>query len=866
METEKIVLELLYGLLDEKTAEEVRRLIATDSNAARVYDEMRKIFEAANRATRFNDSRTLQDYEDCKNVAVDPRPYEKQVNFSYDAAVDFFEGSVFQTQNVSVDNERKLKQKSGAERSEIDKRRIKKSKKQNRTKRTKGRELNSLKSRCEVVHSFFLGLLLVVRGVLLSLLGLYSKTSLFKKMILTLMLLGIVVSSAIVWKENRLRQFFKEDVRIQIIAPKTLVRGASQSITVITTDINGDPLRSNVRFRFSNYDTNEFTFAHTESGNVSGVINFDLPNIQDFPQRVKLSIFMGTSETECFSTLLSVVDSKFLHNNESDRDTKNSLSKNNETRLFIDKVGLELIENGLKQNSTNEGKGSQEVLERTGGVSIKVFPNMGRIVCDRSNHIAVLAFDSLGQPISQQFVLRQQGDKEVVANFETDDFGFASFDFVPIQNNRYYITLKHEEFNGSNEIGLSDEDDESDKPSCICYEELPPSVRDDIVVDVACKLLLGNEVRLNVFSRSKTSFLTLVEKDKAIVTQNLSRLSVGDNTLNVSLPKNVNGLLKIVIYQKDGLILNYVGESYVYRIPNSGIGDSCMDFKVTSNSKSVFGCGGNCSNPEEFIAAFSIDVKRVVSSDIIKNVPTFGIDETPLTLSVYLAENPRDVVKKLTIDDVLKQLPKDWQEKVLQVIVEQNNNFPVFFDNWLNVKNSTLNRLDNFKVRETKTISIITRAGVVGCCVLAILSFFFVIFKTIPFWRGIVVVSMAAALSVGFCLEQKALNYSSFLTSSIDNTEFTEIEGDSELVKVIDKREPPFSKIEEDSGLSLGKDYATSDETKVVGVTRKIGLGKTTLLLKELFDGSDLNGIVLLKIDDGTDASWKIERLPCSKK
>ena len=68
---EENVLDLLFGLVNAEEAENLRRLVATDSEVARVYDEVRKIFADAAQAVRVESPFVAKENGKFGNVTVD---------------------------------------------------------------------------------------------------------------------------------------------------------------------------------------------------------------------------------------------------------------------------------------------------------------------------------------------------------------------------------------------------------------------------------------------------------------------------------------------------------------------------------------------------------------------------------------------------------------------------------------------------------------------------------------------------------------------------------------------------------------------------------------------------------------------------
>ena len=99
---EENVLDLLFGLVNAEEAESLRRLVATDSEVARVYDDVRKIFADAAQAVRVESPFIAKDNSKFGNVTVDSGNYDPATNLGFDAAVGSFESGVFVSSNETV--------------------------------------------------------------------------------------------------------------------------------------------------------------------------------------------------------------------------------------------------------------------------------------------------------------------------------------------------------------------------------------------------------------------------------------------------------------------------------------------------------------------------------------------------------------------------------------------------------------------------------------------------------------------------------------------------------------------------------------------------------------------------------------------
>ena len=141
-ELKERALELLYGLLEEDEAEELRLLIASDATAARIFDEARETVDRFARAARCEEAPEAEEDETAaKNVALETAPFDDGVAFLFGSAfagADAFSTTVGAEPSETDETEgessgsnrkkakrrlnllRKLKAKSKNERSEQD--------------------------------------------------------------------------------------------------------------------------------------------------------------------------------------------------------------------------------------------------------------------------------------------------------------------------------------------------------------------------------------------------------------------------------------------------------------------------------------------------------------------------------------------------------------------------------------------------------------------------------------------------------------------------------------------------------------------------------------------------------------------------
>ena len=353
-ELKERTLELLYGLLDEDEAEELRRLIASDATAARIFDEAREAADRFARAARWEEApEAEQDETAAKNVAVESVPFDGGASLAFDAARvggDAFSPPLDAEAAEAANFAETDGESSGSNRKRAKRRLnlLRKNKTASKNVRSesgdggkRGRETRKERLRAKAGKSanlarttksasasqFRFGSKERVdgesgwatvgrtasgdgerRSAARRFWARVPKPTLFQNLIIALAVVALSTAVGFWAQETALQARFRDDFRIQIAAPRTLARGESQTISATTTAPNGKPRRVPIRFSFSDAETGAPLLAHTESGDASGVARFKIPDVSDFPARTRLTIDAGEREKETFETILTVVD------------------------------------------------------------------------------------------------------------------------------------------------------------------------------------------------------------------------------------------------------------------------------------------------------------------------------------------------------------------------------------------------------------------------------------------------------------------------------------------------------------------------------------------------------------------------------
>ena len=877
---EENVLDLLFGLVNAEEAESLRRLVATDSEVARVYDDVRKIFADAAQAVRVESPFIAKDNSKFGNVTVDSGNYDPATNLGFDAAVGSFESGVFVSSNETVADGTYLENDVllDSEKNQRSRKSRKALKKATVNVAAAGESKKNKNFKFWFRNAFNVLFAFLTFGF-----KSFGKASLFLRMVILLSAFGLCISLAIGWQEYRLRSIFSEDYRVQAIVPQILVRNVPQSINVTTADISGNPRRAPVRFNFSDAITGEFLLLHTEGGSASGNVKYDLPDMNDFPSKVKLAIWVGSDKSEMFEEVLSVQDSykETLQSLNADcnhidnlEDADNSFGSPSENGggLFspISDLALEIanapgrVDNadGTREKTKKDEVDSLQSSAELLNVSLR--PELGSLIFGFTNRVAVYCSDCSGRPVSQKFTLK--GNEAEITSFETDGAGLGSFEFIPVEGKQYFL-FKADDVSdiqensadaGADVVSRSDDilsETKGDFQSAVLKIDESLFLSSSLYVRPLERILSWNSpVVFTTSVAKKTSLVVTVEKDKGIVaSQSLLTLEEGEQKFSVNLPESAFGLLKVSFYERGTDFLKRIGTSYVFR--KTRIRRPLLNIGLVEE-KPIASLNGESGEPDsnEQVAISVFYDNRVQLNPSDSEVEVSG-DEKPSTLTLYWAQNYENAISILTIDDLLSNASDEKRGIILDYLPSYLvSNSPILLDNLWKIKSTSAVKFQEFHEQEKKTASLITEFGVVGCALLATLTLFFIVFNTIPFWRGIIVVLIACMLIFFFFLEQKTLDYSSKASEKM---------GITSLEKLQDNQALALSRIF-DSTWVLREANGSQDETYGrLAMSRKIGNGKTMLFLDELLMNEERNsGVVLFKVDNGMNQTWFIKDLP----
>ena len=870
--------KLLFGLLDEDKADELRTLIATDSDVAKEYDETLKFVDLTARAIRIE--RTVNSALAGDEV-IDFRSFERASGFAFDAASGSFEDGVFRQserrKRLKID---KSEESADGSKARKNPKRIK-SKKQRSEKDLVANQPNT--SNRSFYESFFFQTIKNIVSKKFDFIGgagvFFRNLSLFKKLVFAIVLFGIIISISLVWQEIRLRRFFNEDYYVRTAVPDVLVRGVPQSIVVLTRNILNEPHRVSVRFDLVDASTNDFVLSHSEWSNAEGLVCYDLTNTESFPEKVKLKVSVGTKNDFCFERVLQVVNSNGLTigSMENCFPTTSPLSEiDSEKRLFASYVGREITKRKLEerlpvrayddiQKQPEEQNPSDGEKTASTCVFIRIYPELGRLITGFPNTVGVFCTDSLGRPISDRFTL---SDDEELVSFETDEMGYGAFAFTPLDGRHYFlsndssrkVTLIENQADFRDEKTSMESTVVEKENSDLSDIESGEETKDDGVALNGARLSISNNsnvyfrplksifredesIELELSSTSKESLIATIDKNGSLVSQRLIDVSDGKKIVSIPLLPQIGGLLKIAVYKVIGNeSLQRVGEKYVFRDIEGGAPRFTSEW---------------CANENE-VADSSDEIKknRLVVS-IERRIPFFekgrrkefvAYDELPMTLDACWMSDIDRVCSATTLDDALSECSDPLREKVLSTSCCSRGASPVLVDNLRQVKSSASSKLEDFRKKEAKTVGRIASFGLLVCAALVVWSFFWVVFDALSIWRSLVVTSLACVLGLFICLEPKTLDYSAVLATSLGFVENQTLSSD-ESWDYLECFERDFSDRVE----------SESHDTEILSYTRKVGPGETVIDIGSLgVKKDDSSGFVFIRVTDDKRGTWTV--------
>ncbi|MDO5309652.1 MAG: hypothetical protein Q4G03_09225 [Planctomycetia bacterium] len=886
--------QLLFGLLPEDEAEQVRQLLANDATEARLYEDVRVELESLQLVTRLDSEESIDVVPVEKNVAVE-QTYAAGSTFAYDAAVDSFDKAPFVEPRVLESEETVPTQPESTVSSKKSRQRRDKKQKKNKRENApayvlpqnerQGTALERAKglfsNRYFIVRSIIVGALNVERRV--------ARMTIFQRFIATLFLFVALALLGFWTQEQRLKHFFREDFYVQTAIPQTLVRGLRQSICVSTTGLNGNPKKTPASFYFTDVKTNEFLLAHTESGNVGGTIKYDLHNTADFPDAVRLSVLLGANEKETFSASLNVVDySQYQSFGTVQRLLTSLYHGADAARMpLLPEVVDILSRHEVSVEDNAQGESENENAAVCEHAELTLFPETGRFVANYPNQIAVYASDEQRRPFQGRFALCE-GEEQILV-FETDAHGYASFEFTFQERALYTLsfardveretvdnnaaeTLAHVEDSATivDDVQAQDAGEDSaqlgqnNTDSVVHFTDynepyyhfsldathargviFEPCTENQGLYCAVCQRVLdaNDPIELRLDAKSRVALLLVVEKNGVIVTNSLLSANAKKHTF-VDLPSNVHGLMRVLVYQCERNALRKVAETTIFRRVNSQRAPELTAQLLDSDTEE---------------GAVSLKVQATLPPEEQKRLRGLNGDQLPLNLEVYAAPSLRDAVLALDVDEALESLEQQPVQAVVATTTFPDvQNRPLLFDNVREMRQNTVVKLQEFRERETQSSLMLIRIGLSGFIVLATASVFFMIINALNPIRGGVVLCCAVVLTFFFYTEQKSLDSSFELSKEIEYS----VDENAEASSIPSSNSPMYCET-----WSYRADPNKKDVNGLIplGNFHKAPLGESLIPLEMNQDSTSDDSVLLVKLHDDNFRKWTLAPLNVSK-
>lgn len=727
---------LLYGLLTETEAEDFRSFLKTDSEAAQVFESVRRrvdlIVDFCSAPSHYE---TIAETGE-RNISVEPPSSDP---FAFDAVVGSFESGVF----ADAVHDNKLEELTDLETKTLSNSRRKKNKKRTEKSPSQpGQNICKKDARELVCDNLREGGSVLSKAFTLYLkrMGRVFRTSPLFFLILTLLIfLGTIIFSGAWLHERELSHYFQDDFRVQVAVPRFLVKDAVQTIVVKTTGVDGRPRRIPMRFSFVDPISNTVLSTHIEGGNSSGNILYELSDMANFPDRVLFTVTAEGMDSEVFKAELLTLDNDEIRLDSVadwlNRGETIAAEGNCRVSKLIDLAYEDLVfqinsENSLSGNYSKASSDVSTIDEEENFKSVKLsfFPEMGKFVEAFSNHVSVFSSDDKGSPITSNFLLFREGEEEPIASFVTNERGVGNFDFVPKNGEKYWVAVvsnKNEFENQSwklsqisestgdaissfDDFSLKMDVDSSKGIVATCFK--PTVVTEKLYFSLEDRALSAAESPLlRVSSLVRLPLLVVIEKSGVNVMQSFITCSEGRRKCRFTLPERLAGLMTLKLFSVGQNGVHIVGEIPFWRFPFED--DSPIHADVVKGR-----------NVEEFFAS---EAKNFVDNAQQPRV------------SMYWAQNVRDAIACLGIDEFIGLLDVSERNFILQTIrTLPQADLPVVFDNLQTLRDRTRLKLEQFNKNETKAFLWLIRLGVAGCYVTLLAVIFLSVFRAFTFGRG----------------------------------------------------------------------------------------------------------------------------------
>lgn len=737
-------LMLLYGLLDDKEAEGFRGRVATDSVVAAIYEAARVDSEFFKRVARENPLTDAERQSEERNVSVDNRPV---LPFDFDAAVDVHKDDVFIDSEFSSDELREdLEALSHSKRKKVGTRKKRETKRSHEKQNEFGGE-TFLKQDSSIPTqrrgSISSGITILLKALDSGVARLFStfwKSPIFSILFTLTLVLFLVVALGVFQRDRLASRYFFNDFRIQIALPKTLVRGIPQTIVVKTTGVDGKPRRVSARFHFFSLDGG-FELVHTESGNGDGNLVYNIPDLSDFPDRVELSIEVGSSETESFRTSLSVVDSSALVQ---DRRLRMGKLDEGDSVLTPDLVssalGVLAYSSAPKRSSLKIEESSEELQHRSENISersfVRFYPEGGRFVEGIVNRANAYCSDNDGFPLQRNIIIFQEDVKEPAINIATDSFGFGTFLWKPTENLNYFATLtaSGEASDISDFSNLTNQNVESrdrfegcdNFSTTISFDPTvngglahfhPRVERESAYLSLNSRVFQFNEsLKAQLTTSAKTPLLVAVERQGAIVSEQFLPTSGDKANLDLEIPDSLVGFFRVALYRVARGKVQKISETPAFRR-----GESASKIELVAEIAETAREG---ESPKLLLRV----TRRNSKGD--SNIQSFFENEKLARVDIFWTPDLESAMKLAEPDLLLDNM----DDKLCEEIVQTSSNslvsdYPIVFDNLEALMTSSSKKLEHFEENEARNFLRVARLVFICCFAIAMTALFFTIFK-----------------------------------------------------------------------------------------------------------------------------------------
>ena len=849
---------LIYGLLDDHEAEELRSLLATDQEAAAAFETARSnaaLWGDFVKTVPFGNSDDASD----QNVSVD----SAAESLAFDFVPSSFDDGVFiESTNVEISSMGAVSTANGD-----DKKVSRRNKGRKKGKIQEDRPPKTLLKQDEIltknarrgafIHGFGT-LFKVIDGGVVRFFSVLWRSPVSAGLFTTLLILWGVATIAALRCDYLLTRRFFDDFRVQIAIPRVLARGVSQSIIVKTTGVDGSPRRAPARFCFSDPTTDEVLLSHTESGNSDGNLSYEAPDLTGFPDLTTLSIFVGANESESYKTTLKILNFEEKNSERASwnppRASRSVSGKNLESPIFQEVLEFPTSSDSPPVSEEDSGNADVESPQSQSAESERVFlrfyPESGRFIAGFTNNVNVFCSDKDGRPLARRVSLFQENVEKPIASFATSEHGFASFQWNPVEGDAVAAVLSSgmENDSGGRFQNPFQQDFSLDPPlSHDDLNEFPLTIEVDPLTGKSFTIFYptvaaesayfsldartfasGERLRGRLSTSANIPLVITVEKCGVTVWQQFLKPSKNIESFDLQLPNSLVGFMKVALYSVAERRFLKLAETTVFRRPSY---QSPVEYSAKITEESSAG--------EK--RALVVDKTYLSNADVSNDKRVAKVD-------VYWAPKKRDALETIDADDVLMGMDEERRDETVKTSSGSPSfNPPIIFDNLEPLVKNARIKLDSFKENEAKSFLWIIRLVFVSCFSIALVAVFFTVFRAFSLGRSLVLCVLSTCLFF-FALELQNM-LDAFVQSSQDVV-FAIDDIENQLVS----QPTTSSKTNASSQSDVLPDLETSEiETGVrLIASDEFEKDRMELVLDDLLSPEELSkGVVFVKLDDG---------------